>query len=178
MILENILKLYLDYDSVLGPYKIKNNRLIIILNNTNKSKGEKGKLKTISYPKVIMELFLNRKLTLDETIHHKDGDVTNNDISNLEILDRKTHIKLDVIRRKEIVDVCAYCNSNIEIKVSQINSKKKAWFCNSKCAGKYGREVQLGLREPIIIDKKSKIEYYKLSSYEFDSHISHQRGMI
>ena len=42
----------------------------------------------------IMERVLGRKLTRDEVVHHKDGDKTNNDIANLEVMLRGTHVRL------------------------------------------------------------------------------------
>lgn len=42
----------------------------------------------------IMEDVLGRELLHSEVIHHKDGDPTNNDISNLEVMTRSEHIRL------------------------------------------------------------------------------------
>ena len=41
-----------------------------------------------------MERFLGRKLDRREHVHHIDGDYTNNDLSNLEVLSASVHAKL------------------------------------------------------------------------------------
>ena len=38
--------------------------------------------------------YLGRALTIDEVVHHRDGDKTNNEIENLELLTRSEHAKL------------------------------------------------------------------------------------
>lgn len=39
----------------------------------------------------VMEQFLGRKLTTDETVHHKDENKAHNNISNLEVKTRSKH---------------------------------------------------------------------------------------
>ena len=41
-----------------------------------------------------MEKFIGRKLFSNECVHHIDGDRANNDISNLKLMTRKSHISL------------------------------------------------------------------------------------
>lgn len=50
--------------------------------------------KTVRAHRLIMENILGRPLTQYEIVHHKDGNKTNNDPSNLEILTRSVHTKL------------------------------------------------------------------------------------
>lgn len=90
--LEEILKLYPDYDSVLGPYTRPDKRMHIVLNKT-KQPHKLGKLKTISYPKALMEIKLKRRLLDNETVDHIDEDKTNNDIDNLQVLTRRENIE-------------------------------------------------------------------------------------
>jgi len=44
--------------------------------------------------KLIMEKYLGRKLKKGEIIHHKNGDVTDNKIKNLQVMTQSEHIKL------------------------------------------------------------------------------------
>ncbi len=45
--------------------------------------------------RLVMEAFLGRNLKSEEHIHHVDGDVTNNDISNMIVMSNSEHRKLE-----------------------------------------------------------------------------------
>lgn len=49
--------------------------------------------------RLIMEAVLERKLKPTEHIHHKDGNISNNNISNLKIVNASEHLK---IHKREI----------------------------------------------------------------------------
>ncbi len=56
----------------------------------------KYRLKTINgkriyYHRWVMQEYLGRELTIDEIVHHKDGNKLNNNIDNLIVLSRKSH---------------------------------------------------------------------------------------
>lgn len=53
-----------------------------------------NKFETIDEHRLVMEKFLNRKLNFNEIVHHIDGNKSNNEISNLQILTRSEHSKL------------------------------------------------------------------------------------
>ena len=55
--------------------------------------------KFITKHRVIMEEFLKRKLSKDELIYHKDGNLENNEISNLEIVSKSEHGKRCALRQ-------------------------------------------------------------------------------
>lgn len=159
----NLLELYPDFTSVTGPYKRKDGREHIVLNNTNLPKNTKGKLKTISYPKAIIEVYMNRRLKDHETVDHIDKNPLNNDILNLQVLDRNNHSALDCKRRKEIKINCGYCGKEIILTRSQISNltyknRGSNVFCSRRCSGKYGAEIQNGKREKKFID--IQVEYY------------------
>ena len=50
--------------------------------------------------RIVVENEIGRLLNSDEIIHHIDGDGTNNDISNLEIMNRSSHAKLHAEQRR------------------------------------------------------------------------------
>ena len=67
-----------------GPYTRKDGRQHIVLYDF-----EKNIRKTVSYPKYLLEQKLGRELLPNETCDHIDGDHTNNDLDNLQILTRE-----------------------------------------------------------------------------------------
>lgn len=54
---------------------------------------KRGSCGYVSGHRINMAIHLNRSLTKDEVVHHKDGNRAHNDISNLELLTKKTHFK-------------------------------------------------------------------------------------
>jgi hypothetical protein len=143
---------------IYGPYlSKKDNRLrIIYVENNTKT--------TISYPKYLIEISLNRYLTEEETVHHIDGNPLNNDLSNLTILNRTDHIKQDVKRRTGKTLICQWCNKEFFVEDSKLRQRERRdrnsnSFCSRQCSGKYGQSIQIG--KPLF--KKVKIErtYYK-----------------
>ena len=46
--------------------------------------------------RLVMERHLGRYLKPDEIVHHKDSNTLNNDISNLEVLNKRDHDKMNV----------------------------------------------------------------------------------
>lgn len=149
---------------VFGPYKRKDDRSHVIIIDGKKRR-------TVSYPKYIMEQHLGRILDKNETVHHTDGDFTNNDLSNLEIIDRKTHIIQDVIRVEKVKVKCIWCKIEMVRRAADIdwNSKQGCAgpFCKS-CAGVYGTMIQNGLiKKKLKAQKripKSERKYYKRPS--------------
>ena len=75
-----LLILYPLYDKVYGPYEREDGRKHLVLNNSKLAKGDKAKLRTLSYPKALIEVHHNRILIEDETTDHKDENFTNDEI--------------------------------------------------------------------------------------------------
>jgi hypothetical protein len=128
-----------------GPYKGKDGRERLGI------KLPDGKMRWISYPKYLMENILKRYLEEDDTVDHIDGDFTNNDPSNMRVLKRSQHVTEDVIRKKPVDFVCPQCNKQFSLSGSKLNNairnrnqQKAGPFCSRNCAGKYGKEVQMG----------------------------------
>lgn len=157
--------IYDDVIKIRGPYRGGNNRLFIVLVYKNYSK-------TKSYPRYIMEKHLDRYLEDDEQVDHIDGNVLNNDIDNLQILKFKEHQKLDTLRNKDVKVICTYCHKKIFIKGSMLHNRNRkdrhqsGYFCSRTCSGKYGREIQLGLRNCITVDKVIPTKYKVKSAQE------------
>jgi hypothetical protein len=124
-----------------GPYKNSEGRYFIIIIFDN------GKRRTVSYPKYIMEQYLGRELDPDkETIDHIDGDFTNNNLSNLRIINRSDHAKNDVKRVKLGNYICPQCNKQFKAKCKDVDHNRKNGkagpFCSRSCAGKYSANIQ------------------------------------
>lgn len=123
---------------------------------TNKSKDgrlrcvlvyKNGFKRNISYPKLIMEKHLGRKLFDDEQVHHIDENPLNNDISNLQILKLGEHQKFHQSYRKHVdrMGVCYWCKKEFVISANHIRNHKKfaiGYFCSRKCSGEYGAFIQ------------------------------------
>ncbi len=158
MVYDNVIKQY-------GPYKGKDGRLRIILIFNDKTK------KLISYPKYLMEKYLDRYLLENETVDHIDGNPLNNDISNLRVLDRKEHCKNDTTRNKDVVAVCAYCGKEFIIPGNELHNRNRkdrnssGYFCSKECSGKYGSEIQNHKREVNPVEKINP-EKYRIHKYE------------
>lgn len=147
-----------------GPYlskKDKRLRCVLVFPN--------GKKRTVSYPKYLMEVHLDRYLEENETVDHIDGNPLNNEIGNLQILTRGLHAFLDARRNKDIVVTCKYCGKKFIIKGFLIHNRNRTdrpntgYFCSKSCSGKYGKLVQLGVITPTTLDRVVP-ETYKVKS--------------
>jgi hypothetical protein len=132
---KRILRLYPKYDSVLGPYKRPDGRYHIVLNNSEAARGTKGKTKTISYPKAVMEAHLQRRLEYHETVDHKDDDHTNNRFSNFQVLTRIENARKEMRREHRSAKYkkrkCVECRRKFNV-----NVRLPTEHCSRKCTGK------------------------------------------
>jgi hypothetical protein len=143
-----------------GPYSnSKDGRLRCIVVFPDNTK------KTISYPKYLMEVHLDRYLAENETIDHIDGNFLNNDLSNLQVIDRQKHSYNDVYRNEDITVKCQYCGKEFIIKGSTIRQRNRTdrhqsgYFCSKQCSGKYGRDIQRGIIEHDTVDRVTPSKY-------------------
>lgn len=143
-----------------GPYKKENGREIVIV-------IKDGIRRTMTYARYLMEKALGRTLDPDkETVHHLNGDVNDNRLDNLELIDRKKHSSNDTRRVKLIKFKCDMCGNKFERSPRLVRDKSKKGaigiFCSRSCAGKHNRMRQLGKvkkfpkKQPYIESK-----YYK-----------------
>lgn len=130
---------------IYGPYQGRDKRFRVVAVYLD------GTKRTISYPKYLMEIKINRYLKDHETVDHLDTDVTNNSYENLVIKDRSLHISEDVKRYKNKTFICPECNTFFVLSGSKlnnaINNRRKGRagpFCSRICSGKYGKNIQTG----------------------------------
>lgn len=151
--------------SVIGPSQGKDKRLRVSIFFPN------GECRWVSYPKYLMECYLGRYLEKNETVDHIDGNFLNNDISNLQVLDRLEHIKNDAVRNEDIEVTCQMCGKIFTIKGNTLHNRNRkdrtqsGYFCSKTCTGRYGAYVQNGYIKPqkvdIIKPKKYKLKNKK-----------------
>lgn len=112
-----------------------------------------GSLKTVSYPRLLVENDLMRKLDVDEDVHHKDEDVTNNDIDNLESIDHVTHVTNHANKKYyPLMATCQVCGKSFlwtaerqrNYYVDLRRNKNRIITCSPSCSSRAGRMTQLG----------------------------------
>lgn len=132
-----IVYLYPGVHKVYGPYLSKDKRYRVVLHYTDKSK------KTRQFSKLKMEIKLERRIEEPETVDHKDDNFRNDRYSNLQVLNRRDHIKLDVIRKRHLIVNCVWCKKRFAYK-SNRSPLVAGPFCSRKCTGKYGALISQG----------------------------------
>ena len=152
---------YKDY-KFYGPYlSKKDNRLRCILVNSIDNKRI-----TLSYPKYLMEVHLNRYLDKNETVHHLDGNPLNNNLNNLVIMNKQEHCFCDAKKNENVIVHCSFCGTPFLIEGSKLHNRNRSdknqsgYFCSKTCSGKYGKLIQLGLINP-----KEKVDRIKPKKY-------------
>ena len=165
ILLEEIKPLYPEVISVTGPYLRKSDNRLILIAKVNNS----PKITTFSYPKILYEIYYNRRLKPNETIDHIDKNPLNNDINNLRCLDLKFHASMDIKRREPFTVKCKYCGKEFLIfNGGDKNRRKTGYFCSRTCSGKYGKEIQLQLIEKEYVEQV-KHEYFSFHElYDYD----------
>jgi len=164
--LKRILKLYPEYDYAFGPY-VHNQTGRKIIRLATKA------IRTIPYPRALMEIHLGRRLEKDETVDHIDGNFNNNHLSNLQLLSQSEHSKMDNRRVLYISPIiCPMCGTEFTPSNKRINGKKDydlkrakrktPFFCSRKCVGKYGKKLQTDPNFQRIEQQTLTIIYGKL----------------
>jgi endogenous inhibitor of DNA gyrase (YacG/DUF329 family) len=144
------------------PHDIENDYYVNYSKKDNRYRAmNKRTHETVSYPRLIMENYLERYLNKNEDVHHKDGDKTNNNINNLEIVNHNKHVSDHNYAKSKIyydeIRRCPVCNvwfqwtdkqqknfyRNKNRKKSRYRTQSDEPFCSKKCAGIYSRRVQL-----------------------------------
>lgn len=129
-----------DGFKIFGPYLGSDGRLRIKL-------SKDGVHKQMSYPKFVVEQNLDRQLTVDEIIHHRDENPLNNKLSNLEIMSRQAHAQYHLTSKDVSEFICPWCKKHFtlqgkKLKNSEDNRRKGKHgpFCSRSCAGKWSTQ--------------------------------------
>lgn len=147
--------------NIYGPYLRKDGRKHVVI------RYEDNSLRTVSYPKWLVEQKLGRKLDPEkETIDHIDGDFNNNDFKNLRIVDKSKHAIEDAKRVKWKELKCVWCGkeflANPHNRFPRKKGPKRAGpFCGTRCRGQYGAAIQNGNCEKLPNNVEVKRRYYK-----------------
>lgn len=106
--------------------------------------------------KLRIELGLTKEQMKNYDVHHIDGDKDNNDISNLQLINKIKHATMHAEKQvnKKIVKVCEYCGEKYK---SSINVAHKQRFCSEKCKARYRRAN--GLNNTVRICKNCGKEF-------------------
>lgn len=139
------MNVYEEY-KVYGPYKRKDGRKHVVLVSHNEDGSIKSKT-TVSYPKYLVEISLNKYLLEDETVDHIDGNKTNDDLNNLQVLSRSKNASKGSIRVEVEKAICIWCGESFSPSRHQYNGRSEAKagpFCGKSCTGKYGKHIQEG----------------------------------
>lgn len=103
-----------------------------------------GRKTSMSYARYLMCCHLNRILTKEEQVDHKDEDKTNDDIDNLQILtisqNNKKTILMNGRSAKTITLTCPQCYNVFTRSARHLKPKLNAGkqpCCSKECAGKY-----------------------------------------
>ena len=120
--------LYYGY-RIYGPYYRQDGSAHVILMKDEVHRA-------LSYPRYLTEVVLGRQLTENEEVHHVDGDRTNNNIENLEVLSKEdqrvSKIKAGVAELADALDlspsVARHVGSNPTLGTNY--NKEQVMFCD------------------------------------------------
>ena len=119
----------------------------------------KNEKRVISYPRILMEEKIGRRLKENEQVHHLNEDVSDNSPDNLDIELLGEHQKMhaNVFRKYyDTIAICAYCHNeflwtadaqrNFDRRRSKLYKRNLPMqfgpFCSKKCSGKFGTDIQ------------------------------------
>ena len=154
---------------IYGPYFRKDEKRWYIAIAAN------GVTRTKLYSRFKMEQKLGRELGSDETVDHIDGDKTNDNIENLQILGRVEHAKKDAKRALPVEIVCVLCGAKALKKGSYLRGSAKKGragpFCTKSCAGKYGQRVQADKSHKLPAQPTVTVTYVSSASMQMEQRL-------
>lgn len=98
--------------------------------------------------RLIYENYLQRYLLPKEQVHHKDENKLNNLIENLELLDRKEHIKLHLHLEEKQQFFCIWCKQKVD-------KLKRKNCCSKECWLLYNKSLKISDEEILRIFKEN-----------------------
>lgn len=103
-----------------------------------------------------IELGLTQEQMKRYDVHHIDGNKDNNDIHNLQLINKVKHATIHAKTQvnEKIIKVCEYCGEEYQ---SSSNVAHKQRFCSAKCKARYRRAN--GLNNTIRICKNCGKEF-------------------
>jgi len=143
-----ISQLYENY-RLYGPYtRSVDKRVYYVLAELDGNFVRKrGKKKSILLSRLRMESHLGRVLSNEEEVDHKDGDKTNDEFKNLQVLGRIEHkvkdgLRIGKSRRTKRKVKCPCCNAKFScsaFRIKEAKNKGKKPCCSRSCASRmYG----------------------------------------
>jgi hypothetical protein len=141
-----LLALYPDYTRVYGPYANPANdgRSHIILFDGGSN------IRTISWPRAMMEVKWRRLLRDDEQVDHIDDDPTNDAYENFQVLTPSANMLKQRAKNGTSMKtgdfICPQCGSPFQRRMKYVNGnqgtqQKAGPFCGRSCAGFYNSSV-------------------------------------
>lgn len=133
-------------ENVYGPYISRRyNRKFVTIRQAD------GTWKTKHFSRYKMEKKLGRELLTEEEVDHKDDDITNDDIDNLQILTKAENMKkmhASYLSNPIFKFICPICKVQAEKMFSR--DVKSSWdkgfngpFCSGKCRTQFRWYVEL-----------------------------------
>lgn len=105
--------------------------------------------KVVSYPRLLVEEKLGRKLKPREQVHHIDGDPLNNDPDNLTVIPLGEHqAHHNKPKYFDKMAKCAWCGKEFMWTATQQRNHRgnkptlENPVCSKSCAGHYGQYIQ------------------------------------
>lgn len=128
-------------------YTNKENRKFVVIKESD------GKWHSHSYARYIVEENIGRKLDKTEEIRHIDGDKTNDNINNLQIINSTAHRQMHTpLKYKDTIEKCYICGNEFTVTAKQHSEKYRnrirksnsadKYFCSRSCSGIYGQRIQ------------------------------------
>lgn len=103
------------------------------VNNTYRLRLHREKLR--------LELGLTKEQMEGLDVHHIDGNKDNNDISNLQLINKIKHVTTHAKEQvhEKIIKICEWCGEEYE---SSSNVAHKQRFCSNKCKSRWRRATR------------------------------------